>query len=85
MTALNCPCTGKCTCTWELNQPAKTTIQNIADRSDLLRQAILVPRDSKLLARKTIADRATDADDCRRLLDMLGVLDLETLPEPRDG
>lgn len=81
--SLNCPCTSQCTCTWGYHddKPA-TTIQNIADKSDLLNQAIVVPRESKLLARKTVADRARDADDCRVLLEALGLMDLETLPEP---
>lgn len=80
--SLNCPCTAKCTCTYEPTPAPKTVIQNISDRSDILSQSIVVPRESKVLARKTIADNAKNAEDCRRLLEMLGVLELDTLPEP---
>lgn len=81
--SINCPCTNQCTCTWGYHDDKpKTTMQNISDRSDLLQQSIAVPRDSKLLARKTVADHAKNADDCRMLLEVLGLMDLETLPEP---
>lgn len=56
--------------------------QSLSDYASILEGPILVPRENKLLARKTIADRATSPEDCRELLAALGVLDLNTLPEP---
>lgn len=58
-----------------------SVIQNISDRSAILDRPIVVPRESKLLARRTIANLARDREECHRLLDMLGLLDLDTLPE----
>lgn len=62
------------------NQPSNPT--NLSDNSHILEERIAVPREHKLLARKTIADRAESPEDCKRLLDMLGLLDLDTLQEP---
>lgn len=61
---------------------SKGVPQSISDRAAILERPAVVPRESKLLARKTIADVAANASECRELLDMLGLLDLDTLQEP---
>jgi hypothetical protein len=56
--------------------------QSLADMGTILSGSVVVPRENKLLARKTVADRANDAEDCKGLLEALGLLDLDTLQEP---
>lgn len=56
--------------------------QSLADMGSILDGSVAVPRENKLLARKTVADRAKNAEDCRGLLEALGLLDLDTLQEP---
>lgn len=55
--------------------------QNIFDGVGILNAPVVVPRESKVLARRAVASAARDADDCRELLDALGLLDIDTLPE----
>lgn len=62
------------------DQPSNPTA--LSDAAHILNESVTVPRENKLLARKTIADNAKDAEDCRMLLEALGLLDLDTLQEP---
>jgi hypothetical protein len=67
------------------SQPARPAlVMQISDNASLLETATVVPRESKILARKTIAEAAKSPEDCREMLKMLGIYDLDTLAEPGD-